>query len=301
LRYFDLDYPWFNYQIAEKTFTVADQPFQITEGTYIQLTYPMLLVPEGNIDPGMAFSPQNSFVSLLSISRNEDLTFGKTIQVYDANTLQLVATFESHSNSQSNRVLYNSPLWTPDESNLFLSYNLLRSSFIGKTELTQVSVNEGFQENRNLFNTLEDLLGDGIMFSSPSLKAAISPSGNILTLHLYDPEQNQYYQVAYTLSTGDILAMCDNGYPDPKLSYPVWSPDERYFGYWGGAIRLFDLTTGQRSGLDGEGFVGWVNSTIVPITPTPTPTETLVETVTHTATDTPSSTSFYKFTCLVHQ
>ncbi len=253
IRYFDLDYPWLDYQIAEKYLTVTDQPFEIIEGQYRELSFPAFEAPNGNTDAAKLFSPQRHYISVFSQKLNQDLTIGAQIQIYDAKTLELKADFTS----QPNRML-NASLWTPDESSLFLAYRLPDSTVIGKTELTESIPNQQFQENRHLFDALESFFGSGIMFSDTALGWAISPSGNILALHLYEPQQNQYYVVTYTRNTGEIQAICDIGYPSSEISYPVWSPDERYFGYWNDPIQLFDLTNGRRYEIDGEGFVGWV-------------------------------------------
>jgi len=261
MRYFDLEFPWFNYQIAEKTFTVVDQPFGIIEGDYSPLPYPALPVPEGNTEKAMDFSPLRHYVSLASGTRNEDLTFGNQFQIYDMNTLQLAADFKSHSD----RILKGKPLWTPDESSFFLYHSLPNSPVFGKNEITRVVVNQGFQENRDLFNALESALGMeiNVTYTDFELSSVMSPSGNTLILHVSAPPPNQYYVIAYNLSTGDIRAICDNGIPDTQLSFPVWSPDERYFGYWYGDIGLFDLTDGHRYKVAGEGFVGWISGKIV--------------------------------------
>ncbi|MBZ0285625.1 MAG: hypothetical protein K8L97_33145 [Anaerolineae bacterium] len=258
MQYFDLDYVWFDYLIAEKQFTVIDEPFQIIEGTQTEIAYPTIDGPTENTDVGKVFSPQGNYVTIASTQRNEDFTFGRRFQIYDANTLQLVTDFQSHSN----RVLGGTPLWTPDESSLFLWNMLPNSPYLNKSEITQIIVEQDFKENRDLFNTLESFWGSDIKISGLSLNLAMamSPSGNYLALHLYEAEQNQYYVIVSNLKTGEIVAKCDEGYPDTSLAYPLWSPDERYFGYWAAHIWVFDLTNGQRYSINGEGFVGWVDS-----------------------------------------
>jgi len=261
MHYFDLDYVWFDYLIAEKQFTVIDEPFQIIEGTQTEIAYPPIDAPAENTDVGKVFSPQGNYVTIASSQRNEDFTFGRRFQIYDTNTFQLVADFQSNPN----RVLGGAPLWTPDESSLFLWNRLPNSPYLNKSEITQIIVGQNFRENRELFNTLESFWGSDIKISGLSLNLAMamSPSGNNLVLHLYVAEQNQYHVIAFNLKTGEIVAKCDETHPDSSLSYLLWSPDERYFGYWGGNIRLFDLTNGVRYGMDGEGFVGWVDSAAV--------------------------------------
>ncbi|KAB2856038.1 MAG: hypothetical protein F9K46_14755 [Anaerolineae bacterium] len=171
----------------------------------------------------------------------------------------MVAEFESHADRGLSRI----PLWTLDERYLFLDFTLKNSPPMGETQLIQVSVGQGFQEGFDLFASLEGFFGQKVSYSMPINPHILSPSGNILVIHVHAHEDDQDYVVAYSLVTGEIKAICDDGFPDPLTNYPVWSPDERYFGYWGGGIRLFDLTNGVRYGMDGEGFVGWVDSAAV--------------------------------------
>lgn len=256
LRYFDLEYPWFDYLIAQKVFTVIDEPFQIIEGERVDIPVLPLDAPIGDTYIAPVFSPQGNYVTVASRHTTEDFTYGSRFQIYDVNTLQMVAEFESHADRGLSRI----PLWTFDENYLFLDFTLKNNPPLGETQLIQVNVGQGFQEGFDLFATLEEFFGQKVSYSMPTNPHILSPSGNILVIHVHAHENDQDYVVAYSLVTGEIRVICDDGFPDPQTNYPVWSPDERYFGYWGGGIRLFDLTNGQRYGIDGEGFVGWVDS-----------------------------------------
>lgn len=256
LQYFDLDDTAFDYLVATKVFTIITEPFQLLEGERAEIPYPSVLFPEGYSNLSTMFSPKGSYLVAGSIGRNEDLSFGERLQIYSADGSNLLADFSS----RTDRVVYQRPLWTPDESSFFLAYRMPPVPGALWNEMVQIHIAQGFQEDRSLMNSLQQAFGNDITLRYDGDSGVMSPSGRFFATHIQNRPQLQNYVVILELSTGTITAMCDDSFVSISNSYPVWSPDERFYGYWlNGGFGFFDVVTGSRYQIDGVGLVGWID------------------------------------------
>jgi hypothetical protein len=126
--------------------------------------------------------------------------------------------------------------------------------------VAQVNAEQGFQINSDLQQALEATFGADVTVFSPSI-SVLNAVGTKYVLRIYVPQTQLEYLVIYQTDTGEITAICDDGEIQPQYYFPVWGPNDDYFGYWNnGWVIAYDVNTGQGYRTDGIGFVGWISS-----------------------------------------
>lgn len=250
LRYFDLDYQWFNFLLAEKLLTVIDTPFEIEEGVRTEVVYPDLPLPPHSSFGKPIFSPNRSYVTLVS------LYLYTRLQIYDNRTQppNLIIDLES----DNTRGILSNPIWTPNEKTFFANYRITSSSEV-KFGVARADADQNFQLSDSLQPLLEANLGTGTTLIHPFI-TSINSNGTKLVTRVFVPQESQEYLVVYHINTGDVTAICDDG-EMTKLWYPIWGPNDEYFGFWdNGWVIAYHLETGEGYRMNGIGFVGWTEN-----------------------------------------
>ena len=213
------------------------------------MPYPTLRVPEPSSFPGPTFSPQRSFVTLVTAYQYE------RFQIYDMRSGQPVLVTDLQSD-ESKGIVWE-PYWLPDESQFFMAAWDLSISKRERLTIRQINVDQGFQISSGLWDTLESTFDADVMLEL-GFAPQVSTDGTKIAfrVHVYG---GQEYVVVYHPTTDSVTAICDDGEIVLSHAYPIWGPDDNYFGYWAnGWVIAYDLTTGQAYQIDGIGFLGWI-------------------------------------------
>ena len=255
IRYFDLENEIFLDLLAEQVFTVTTNPLAIDAGPKQEIEYPSLPFPRDENLNTTSFSPRRTYVQALFEDEFKpwlDFRF----QIYDAVTLEQVADF----NSTEIFRLPREPRWSQDESVLFLRYN--NGDVLGR--ITEVCVEDGFQESTDFLDTLLQTFGP--TFSVNGLRADISPYGPRLFMTISASDYTPY-AVVYDYQARTLTAVCRGRSTGGSTitysqAYPVWGGGEDIIGYYDvGNLYLFDTVSGQSYYRDVFPFVGWLAST----------------------------------------
>lgn len=250
IQYFDLEYSYYDHVLAEKMLTIIDTPFQIVDEGWVYIPYPVLNAPEPSSFPRPSFSPQRSFVTLVTSYLDN------RFQVYDMRSGQPVLAADLQSDETSGVV--GEPFWMPDESQFFMATWDRSISARDRLTLRQVYVEQGFQVSRDLWETLESTFDADVMLEL-GFEPAISTDGTRVAFRANVVGDQPQYIIVYQPETNSITAICDESYWSLLNFYPIWGPDNNYFGYWAnGWVITYDLTTGRGYQMDGIGFLSWI-------------------------------------------
>lgn len=258
IRYFDLEYSYYDHILAERVLTVIDTPFQVVDEGRVDISYPILSPPEPSTLPRPSFSPQRSFVTLVTTYLDN------RFQVYDMRSGQPVLAADLQSDETSGIV--GEPYWLPDESQFFMTTWDRSVSARDRLTIRQVNVEQGFQVNTGLWTALESAFDADVMLEV-GFEPAINTDGTRVAFRVSVQGDLPEYVIVYQPETGSITAICDESHSNLTNFYPLWGPDDNTFGYWAnGWMIAYDLTTGQGYQIDGTGFLSWTEEVSVPPT-----------------------------------
>lgn len=251
-------------------------PLAITREPKEHLVFSQFPIPPGNDTPVTFLSPQEDFASVLSWASLPGHPRARQLQIFDVNTNTLVFDLPPSEVLLSNNT---APIWLTDESRVFFSSS---NELTYESKFIELDALNGFVAKQQFSQLMDSTFGTAYS-TSIAFRTNTSPDGTRIAFEIGGTVQGESdrraYVIIYTPQTGEITAMCDpHDVFSTDLTYPVWSPDNQYFGIWdGGRVVVFDTQTGNIYAFPttNDSFVGWVHtpapmSTFIAITVPPT-------------------------------
>lgn len=245
--------------LFKQSFKVSSEPLSMIRGNRVDfaLDQPYL---EGSDSVANSYSPTVKYLVQVGLMKQVS-PLVKLTRVINTQTQEVLITLPATGDSD----FYTTDLWSRNENGLFVvktTFDEITSEELYYIDLTVSPP----QVSTQVWDDIEYLLGGDAALISGRFTPTVSPSGDKIAFKVRKAGEYQTdYLISYDLNTRDISVVCDNQVSSGMFIQTLWSPDERYVGYYEDRRHVLVVMDTHEAAIyslplteNDQQFLGWI-------------------------------------------